>query len=474
MSHSTIVRIGAVLLVLFRPGLAHAQSSTGLAGLLPDLLLREIMLPAPSTPGVFTHSAHFSPLLSNDPENPAVGIVKSLNTQLAVQVATSPLASSAGGFTYSFDSSLGTFRRSSPSFGPTYAERASTNGRHRLSAGFNYQHLSYSTLEGQDLQNGSIKIYLRHEDCCSTGGPAGPPFFGVNPVPDGSRLTPFFEGDLIQAALSLTATTDRFTSYSTYGVTNRWDIGLAVPVVRVALDATVHATILRLATGSNAAIHTFVAGDPNATTSTFVSAGSATGLGDVVLRTKYRLAQGIAVAVDWRLPTGNRDDLLGAGNQVKAFFIGSNEHGRLGEHVNVGYTWSSGELTGLGEFAALAGTSQVPNEFNYTGGVEFVPESRLTIIGDMIGRTLINMGRLTPELKTFDYQTATAAPGAISTAQFEEFAVHDGNLNVLLGTAGVKYNPVGNLLISAHVLFPLTTGGLKSRVSPTVGVDYTF
>ena len=42
------------------------------------------------------------------------------------------------------------------------------------------------------------------------------------------------------------------------------------------------------------------------------------------------------------------------------------------------------------------------------------------------------------------------------------------------GTIGAKFNPTGNLLISASVLFPLTSSGLKSSVTPVIGLDYAF
>jgi hypothetical protein len=38
----------------------------------------------------------------------------------------------------------------------------------------------------------------------------------------------------------------------------------------------------------------------------------------------------------------------------------------------------------------------------------------------------------------------------------------------------VKFNPVGNLLISGSVLFPLTNAGLRSRLTTVIGVDYAF
>src|SRR4029077_7807613 len=135
--------VGAAILSLpLTPTSARAQD-VPLAQVLPDLILREIvLLPGHAGPA---HVAHFSPLdpQINDLNNPVVGIVQSFNTQMATQFSTFPLGSSSGGMTYVFDESVGTFRRGSMSFGPMFAERALTIGRRKLSAGFNYQHTSY-------------------------------------------------------------------------------------------------------------------------------------------------------------------------------------------------------------------------------------------------------------------------------------------------------------------------------------------
>lgn len=469
----SIIACCAIAVGLTLPPAAHAQNgSPGLAGLLPDLILREITLPAPTTPGL-SHAVHFSPLNhEHNADNPAVDIVDSFNALLIGQLATLPLGTSAGGFTYAFDPALGTFSRASRSFGPSFAERATTIGKGRISAGFNYQHTSYRRFEGQDLRDGSIKFYLRHEECCSVGGPPVPPFFGVVQQPNGTRLSPFFEGDVIEAALSLDVKTDTVAFFGNYGVTDRWDVAVAVPLVRVDLRADVLATIVRLATNPNGLIHTFEAGNPEATQRTFSRSGSATGLGDVVLRTKFRLlgdARGaLAAALDARLPTGDEDNLLGGSAQMKVFLVASGGNDRLGQHVNVGYTFAGGE-----DHAAAVGRRPLSDEFNYAAGVELVAMPRLTLIGDVVGRTLRDTGRLRIEAKRFDYQPidATLPPAFV---EFDEFAQRAGNLNLLLGTVGAKFNPFGDLLVSASVLFPLTDRGLKSRWTTVVGLDYAF
>ena len=469
----TTVSCCAAMLIV--PAVAHAQgegTTDGLAGLLPELILREIVLPTPTTPGL-SHAAHFSPLSGQgDAADPAVEIVAGFNQLLTTQLASLPLGSSAGGLTYAFDPALGTFVRSSRSFGPSFAERASTIGKGRLSAGFNYQHARYDSFEGEDLEDGSIKFYLRHRECCTVGGPPVPPFFGVIETPDGSRLSPFFEGDVIEAALSLKVSTDTVALFGNYGLTDRWDVAIAVPFVSVSMEANVLATVRRLATEANPQIHSFRSGDPNAVTQRFQRSGSASGIGDVVVRTKYRLAStpvaALALGVDGRLPTGNEDDLLGGSAQAKFYVIASAGGNRLSPHVNLGYTLSAGEQSAT----LLAGARSLPDEFNYAGGVEFAAGPRLTLIGDLIGRTLIDTGRLRLESKPFQFlpQGATAP----SLATFDEFSSFRGNLNVVLGTVGAKFNPYGDLLVSGSVLFPLNDAGLKSRLITVIGLDYAF
>jgi hypothetical protein len=479
-----IASVAAALVIVSLTASAARAQQIPLAELLPELILREIIVQSPVSG--LSHVAHFSPIEANEPSNPAVAIVQAFNGQLATQFATFPLGSSTGGFTYVFDESLGTFRRGSSSFGPLFAERALTIGRRKLSAGFNYQRTSYDTFEGRNLDDGSIKFYLRHEDCCTILNPG--PNFIFRVQPDGTRLVPPFEGDLIEADLSLKATTHTAALFANYGVTDRWDIGLAVPFVRVDLDAGVRARILRLVTATNPDVHTFEIGNPRAER-VVQRSGHATGVGDIVLRTKYRVLPaaggGLAASIDFRLPTGDENELLGAGGvQAKFLLVASRENGRFGQHVNVGYTVAGGRVAGtrIGDIS-----SSLPDEINYSGGVAFVPSPRVTMMADVVGRTLRGAGRLDLVRKPFEYaafhpevpvpgpaECRGIQPFICTSIDLEEFDPRSGNLTLVLGTAGVKFNPVGNLLISGNVLFPLSKAGLRSKVTTVIGVDYAF
>ena len=497
VSTRSMRRVATVLVFVLAPYATADAQGTKLASFVPNLLLQTVTI-APSSTTV-NHTAHFNVL--NDP-NRTIGIgaiasALNFNRGLVSQLTTFPLGSSTGGFTFNFDEGLGTYERASSSFGPAFAERALTIGRKRLSVGFNYQHSSFSSLEGHDLNDGSLTFFLPHTDCCPAGG-------------DGSLLTAPFEGDLVEETLALDASSDTFAAFANYGVTDRWDIGVAVPIVRVTLDATVRARVVRTSTAINLDVHAFPEG-PDFVQETTSSAG-ATGLGDILIRSKFNFLRtadaGFAAAVDLRLPTGDEADLLGTGTtQAKVFLIASTGDDRFAQHFNIGYTFSgAGSVDALfppalpsdasaarpdsilGDqqrtaelFKQTAGQDDadfIQNEINYVAGVEFVATPRVTLLGDVVGRTLLDAPRLEQITNVFAFNVCgpgcSVAPGGPRTVELQEFEGQVGNLNLLLGTVGAKVNVGGNTLLTGNLLFPLSDGGLKSGVSVAVGLDYAF
>ena len=153
---------GLVLVMLLSPTVSLAQD-TPLASILPELLGNTITLLPSNLPDQPIHVAHFQPGADQ------LQVPAQVNQALLTLLATYPLGSPSGGFTYTFDPALGTLTRSSDSFGPSFAERALTTGRGKVSVGFGYQHALYDTFEGLDLRQREIKFYVPHTDCCSRG-----------------------------------------------------------------------------------------------------------------------------------------------------------------------------------------------------------------------------------------------------------------------------------------------------------------
>jgi hypothetical protein len=435
----TRVLLLTLSLAVCTPRLLLAQE-TPLSEILVNLIQADVRLaaPPPGTP-FSSHEAHFLPGVDQE-LTPFL-----FNQAIVSQLSAFPLGSSAGGFTYTFDPGLGTYSRNSSTFGPSFLERALTIGKGRFNFGANYQHASFSSFEGKDLEGGNIKFYLTHQ---STAIPA-----------------PFFEGDLIETALDLKLKTDTFAFLANYGVTDRFDIGLAVPILHVSMDARINATVLRLATldtGATSGIHTFPGGG---STAPFSDSGSATGIGDILLRGKYHFfaGAGLAAAVDLRLPTGDADNLLGTGaTQGKIFLIGSTASSRVSPHFNIGYTWSGDSSN---EFL------NVTDEFNYAGGTEIGISPRLTVNVDFIGRQLVDSGRLVDASKTFRWMTAAGVQGSTN---LNEFAFQEGSVNLVTSAIGFKFNPWRSLLLSANILFPLSDAGMRANPVPVFGFDYAF
>jgi hypothetical protein len=428
-------------LTLLQPLTLSAQD-TPLSEILVELIQADVRLaaPPPGTPFA-SHEAHFLP------GEDQVLTPYLFNQAIVSQLSTFPVGSSAGGFTYIFDPGLGTYTRTSNTFGSSFVERAITNGRGRFNLGFNYQHATFTSFEGQDLEDGNIRFYLTHEPI------ANPPIF--------------FEGDLVETALDMNLKTDTFAILANYGLTNRLDVGIALPILHVSLDASIEATVLRLATldtGATSTIHTFPGGG---SVSTFADSGSATGIGDILLRTKYQFLSrpggGLAAALDLRLPTGDEDNLLGTGTtQAKFLLVASNAYNRFAPHFNIGYTFSG---TSSNPFL------NVTDEFNYAAGTEIAASEQLTVNVDFLGRQLRDSGRLSVGSQSYRWMTAAGATG---TNTYETFVFEDGSLNQLLTAVGVKFNPARNLLINASVLFPITDGGIKSNPVPVFGFEYSF
>lgn len=442
--------------LLLAPSAVQAQDQG-----LSNILLSFFTPARPFTLAFTGHEAHFASATE------ARSTLNLLNRNIAYQLASFPLGSSSGGFTFTLDPTLGVLNRSAESFGPLFAERALTAGKGKLTVGGNYVRSTWDRFEGQSLEDGDVALTLTHEDIDGSG----------------DTLSPFFEGDLIDARLHMKLTTDTAVVFANYGVSDRFDIGVAVPFVRVKMDATIHTTVVNLATAENVRLfHIF---DPNQDTgcggsrvsanglqNDYCASGDASGIGDIVLRGKLGLARGdnmsLAAGVDVRLPTGKEEDLLGTGaTQIKPYLIaGFLPKQRFSPHVNLGYTFT-GESDLLG---------QLPDEVDWTVGFDAAPSSHVTITADVIGRSLIDAQRLRVRDRVFNYRLVTDPPRPFHREEVRpEYFAEEATMNMILGSAGFKLNPFGRLLISFNALFPLSkNNGLQDDFTPVFAIDYNF
>src|SRR4029453_2490820 len=151
------------------PSAASAQSFN-LRDMLTDFLREGITL-APPPEGFPSHSAHF---IGSD--SPQFRAVEQLNSLIASQLSSFPLASSSGGFVYQCDPALGVLTRATESFGPIYAERADTIGRGRFNLGINYSHFTFDQINDLSLREGDLRLVFTHPDGHPAASPPNPLF----------------------------------------------------------------------------------------------------------------------------------------------------------------------------------------------------------------------------------------------------------------------------------------------------------
>ena len=391
------------------------------------------------------HNAHFT--LANAAEN--LALVNGLNQAIAGQLSTVPTGSSSGGFTSTVDPTTGVGSRNSTTFGPQFAERGLTIGKHRWDVGVQYLHSSFDQLNGTDITDGSLTIQLLHE------------LEGLD------RLDPWFQGDVISSQLSYDLSIDTALVQGTFGVTDRFDVGLILPFVSADMTIGNFQTIQQLSTaGDVPPLHIFTGGG---LTNSVSYSQSASGVGDVVLRGKYNFldpkkGSGVALALDVRVPTGDENNFLGTGvTQAKLYGIGSWAIGKFAPHANLGYTFSSGTSEVAGDF---------PDEIDYTVGFEAECHPRVTFALDVIGRDLL--GASVPEMTPTTFLARVGDAGPITSNTLPQLVAHEEDLNLLEGAVGLKINPGGKWLISVGALVPISNNGLTSNLSGVVGFSYSF
>ena len=347
-----------------------------------------------------------------------------LNNQLTSAIGVPSFNSSVTGFT--FDIERGIPVRTTESLGPLLTERATTLGARKLDVTFTYTRVNFTKLQGKDLKN--LELVFLRDDANGNG------------IRDTSG--PFsFESDVIRAKLSVDLTEDIFALIATYGLTSEWDVGFVVPVTHVRLFAKAHAAIFDQFGNPGGTkigdlpVHRF---GPNSTQPDASGGGDETGLGDIILRTKYNflrnyddLIPDLAFLVEMKLPTGDEDRLLGTGGtNLTGLLVASKTYGQwFTPHVNLGYEIDTKD------------TRQ--NTIRYAVGFDARVLSELTFDADVIGR----------------YKPDGSGTGD-----------HVVDLSL-----GVKWNPIKSLILRGNVQIPLDkNSGLRADFIPTVGIEYIF
>ena len=373
-----------------------------------------------------SHTAHFS--------SASLSTLGLLTQQLAVSAVDIPAISTAPGLTFKYNPALQAFERSSGSLGSIYIERPLTIGQGKMDFGFSYTYVNFDTLDGQKL-NGLSFPGLQHGDCCISTGLTGFELATAD-------LT--FEKFSLQSHI--------FNFQATYGITDKWDVNILLPVIQTDLDITARAQINEAPGFSGT--HDF----PNGTdTETQSTSGSHLGVGDIQLRTKYHFLSynqfNMAGGVNLRLPSGSQSNLQGVGDTtVTPYLSFSQDYSIINLHATAGVEFNTGN-TGR-------------DRIRYAGGATFQVTPSFGLITDFIGTSNIRTNQVSVRVPQFTGSNTTPSSYNIVTQ-----TINNDTLDLALG---FKFIPVNSVVGFFNVFIPLNNAGLRSDLIPSGGLQVAF
>jgi hypothetical protein len=397
----------------------------------------------PNNPeSVRIHGNHFVPaaVASNGT------IISFLTNSIGSNVSNVPVSATSGGSTFSFQGGVPV--RTSTSAGPIFGERAQTLGRGRMLAALSRTGARFRTLRGVDLDH--LRFTFTH---------ANSDFPGCDSVAAGDCSlwgVPTLENETIDLNLALDVHLTVTGFLLTYGLTDRVDVGVVLPLVSVSLEGSSAAQINPF--GPPPAVHFFggTPDDPILTASRTVD-GSTTGLGDVDGRVKVNLRRGEPLSVsllgDVRFPTGSESNLLGSGAfAARGLAILSADFGAFSPHANVGYLYRGGEFENDAVLATI--------------GFDHLLAPWATLAVDVIS-----------QLQVGDSPLQVPAPVEIEAPYHRTIipsAIPDIRDDLVDGSLGLKLTAASGLIVVGNGEWSLNRGGLRPDVIWTAGLEYSF
>lgn len=361
-------------------------------------------------------------------------VLSFLADAIGFNVSNVPVSAASGGATFTFQNGLPV--KTAESSGPVYGERAQTLGRRRAIAGVNFTGMRFSTLRGVPLHD--IQLNFTHED-------VGEPGLGDSP----------YENDFIQVHTSMDVHLIESSFFLTYGLTDRIDVGVVVPLAHVSVSGASDAQIVPFGTP---VAHFFggTADDPILSAHSAAS-GSATGLGDISLRAKVNLNESprssFSLFGDVRLPTGNEDDFLGAGAWAfRGLGVFSARFGDFTPHINGGVFYRSGD-------------SQT-NALLATAGFDQLMSPWATLAFDIISEWQLGTSSLVIP------STVTIEKPYVRTIQPTN--IPDGRDDIVNASIGMKMRMDSGMTGIVNLILPVNHGGLRPGAIWSLGLEYNF
>lgn len=417
--------VPTVLALLLAPAqTAHGQS---LASKLEELLLfgdcggRLCLLLDPLN----NHAEHYTA------DAAAAGdlVIGFLQGAIGLSLGNLPFASANSGTLLTVQD--GNLVQTPVSGGPFYAERAVTLGQGRLFLSANVSGVSLSEVRG--IPTDELVFTFTHEDDNTV--------FGDRDV----------ENDLINVNMTLDVSVIAASFMAAYGVSDRVDVAVQIPVVRASLDASSQGFVDENTPGSGN--HRFFDTSGPVSGVSRVS-GSKTGIGDIGVRVKANVYNTdsfeLGLLADARLPTGSEDDFLGSGGSaVRGLGLVSGRIGTFAPHLNAGLARVGGLAPRTSFLSAI--------------GFDMLLGPTTTFAADLLANVELSDSELMiPSPADFDAGRSVMVPRTNLPDQKDHLVDVSLGLKMVAGE-GVR--------IALNSLVPLGDGGMYGDVLWTLGVE---
>jgi len=362
----------------------------------------------------------------------------------AIALTTVPVVASSAALVYIRDpKSNYDLRLKSPSLGPSFVERPLTNGRNVFNLGVNYQYSridfggAFGTADGRDQ---------------------GLPLFDNTATFTADGFVQY-----ITKRAFLEARSQSINVFASYGITSRLDVGAVLPITSLRVQGRTEEQY-DVTRNWNANEGTIRVDRPTPTGIKVIfpeSSLSASGIGDISLRFKYSLIEraGDAVALmgDVRVPSGDEEQLLGAGKSSLKLSL-------LASVATVGHAWVHSE--------AAYTSGGLTDEIVYKAGIDRPFNRQLTASLSFLGRSLLDAAL--PERVATVRRTVNTGPTGERAIVVDRFFWSSEQVNLMQLAAGAKLNLGGDWLLSGTVLIPLNRTGFQPGITPAIGLEHKW
>ncbi|HUB00637.1 MAG TPA: transporter [Terracidiphilus sp.] len=377
----------------------------------------------------------------NSAASNAVKLATTLNVAIATQASQLPLATASAGVVLVYRNGVPeTFNN----LGPILTDRAQTIGARRMFFGVTASQFVFTDIDGSSLSN----LPFAYSQVAYAPG-------STSQVVSTTYTT---------ETTSLSFRADQLVAVATLGLTKRIDYTVIVPIERVSLGATTsHSQSYVVSASTNQAF------GPVNNPQTY-TAGTASGVGDITVNVKAEIWGGergaFSTGMNLRAPTGDELNFLGSGAWGFNPYLVYSYLAKVSPHAKVGYEWNSDSDLNNPTLTAH-GNQALPGGMQYDIGADWAMQRHWTFAADLQGNQYLNTPRLVPGAIVNISTASSTFSLATSTSGTSSYSIN----NV---STGVKWNPAGNLVISANLLTQINNNGLRSRPTPLVGISYKF